>query len=374
MDKDETGDGTSYSYELKPWEDKTHTTDAVAFRLMALPMELQLGVLDQVDLRGLVELRRTCRFFRSVVITRGYLVRRFTSARVCVGVNRIPAMDTRLRYCCSQCLTMPPARLLLLAPDGGYKGEDDEKSPSPHPLEGVVVEGGEGGEQHCSSDGDYGWKTLCHRCWRPRLRRGASDPRDLNGICKMPICVICGWPCPGYEGRPRLHPTCRMRRRWLKLVWCQLGVVSFVAGLFSAIASWGVYNDDLRSLVPSSINIGLMIISWITVVWGLGFETGRYKWPLALEFAQAVLWLPPLIANAQYPECDPLPPHLCDSLPRTTLAIYIVNFVFRALNTVGYAMLASDYDFRNLFLPDLSKGRKTMYAFAACLVWWAVVA
>lgn len=59
------------------------------------------------------------------------------------------------------------------------------------------------------------------------------------------------------------------------------------------------------------------------MTWRLGFEKGWYKWPLALEFAQAVLWLPPVIANAQW-ECDPYF-LVCDYFPKTSLAVYIIN-------------------------------------------------
>ncbi|KAK7946777.1 uncharacterized protein PG986_011098 [Apiospora aurea] len=368
MDDDGKGDGTPYNFELEPWKAKPHEPNAAAFRLTALPMELQLEVIDHVDLRGLVALRRTYRLFRFSVITRGYLLRRFTSIDSGNGgVTRIPAMDTRLKYCCSQCLIMPGADLLLLEAEVGYRA-DGEQSSSPHPLEGVVIGGG---EQHRSSN-DYGWKTLCHRCWRPRLRHDGPKPIDLNSRWEVPTCILCGWPCPACYQRPRVHPACRARRRWLKAAWFLLGLVQFVFGCFGAVASWSVYRDDPRSLVPASINFGLLLISGINVAWELGFKTTRYKWPLALEFAQAVIWLPPMIANAQYPKCDP-DTHFCDSFLQASLVVYIVNFIFRVLNTVGYAMLACNYDFRNLFLPDLPKGKKIMYAFVACWVWWAVV-
>lgn len=70
------------------------------------------------------------------------------------------------------------------------------------------------------------------------------------------------------------------------------------------------------------INFALLWISWITVGFGVGFDTGFYKWPLALEFVQAILWLPPLMANAQW-ECDPYFP-VCDPFIPFSLAAYAV--------------------------------------------------
>ncbi|KAK8071117.1 hypothetical protein PG997_011320 [Apiospora hydei] len=244
MDDDRKGDGTSYNFELEPWKEKPHEPNAAAFRLTALPMELQLEVIDHVDLRGLVALRRTCRLFRSFVITRSYLLRRFTSIDSGNGgVTRIPAMDTRLKYCCSQCLTMPPADLLLLAKDIGYKA-DGEQSSSSHPLEGV--------ESNIAAATIMDGKPSVTAAGGRALRRDGPKPSDLNGHWNVPICIMCGWPCPGCDRRPRLHPACRVWRRWLKAAWFLLGLVQFVVGCFGAIASWSVYHNDPRSLVPAS--------------------------------------------------------------------------------------------------------------------------
>lgn len=42
-------------------------------------MELQLEVLSHIDLPGLIQLRRTSRLYRSIIITRDYLEPRFAN-------------------------------------------------------------------------------------------------------------------------------------------------------------------------------------------------------------------------------------------------------------------------------------------------------
>ncbi|KAK7917269.1 hypothetical protein PG985_010877 [Apiospora marii] len=325
----------AYSFNLKPWNNKPHTTAVAAAttsnsgssrrasplpsnasRLTSLPMELQLEILSYVDLRGLIQLRRTSRLYRSV-ITRDYLVRRFAADSNGNG-------NGPLKYCCSQCLTMPPVEFLLLA----------------------LNHSGEGSGSGSNNAMSLSSETLCHRCWRPRLgppsdeRRGGGDPHSIDGQWPLAICPFCGWPMAGSRSH---HPGCYTRRFCLLVVWFVLGLAQFAVGVFGAVASWSVYEDDPRIKIPSSVSTSFLLFPW-----------GIYN------------------SNAQW-ECDPYF-LVCDSFPKTSLVVYIVNFIFRFLNTVGYAMLAYDYDFRNLFLPDLPVGKKSLYAFAACLVWWAVVA
>ncbi|KAK8005411.1 hypothetical protein PG990_011448 [Apiospora arundinis] len=347
MDDNDREEGTS-SYSLKPWFQQHHkaskasrsnddaqaavvaagattttttTTTMIRTRtsshsssiavppppyiyMTSLPMELQLEILSHVDLPGLVQLRRTSRLYRSVLITRGYLVRRFFIPGDRAGIYSISS----LKYCCSHCLTMPPASRLLVPPRDVNDIPDDIDNDNLEELHGW-----------------WSWDTLCYRCWRKRLappskcRAGQVLYQVENGF-SLYICQFCGWPIRKYTP---MHKGCDTRRFWMRFVWFLLGVVQFAAGVFGAIAAWGVYEDDPRIKIPSSINFGLLFVSWITVGFHLGFKEGFYKWPLALEFVQAVLWLPPLIANAQW-KCDPYF-RVCDPFPRFSLAAFAVS-------------------------------------------------
>ena len=241
MGGNETDEDVAYSFNLKPWNNKPHTTAVAAAttgssgsrqppplpsnacRLTALPMELQLDILSHVDLRGLIQLRRTSRLYRAVIITRDYLVRRFAA-----GSDG----NDPLKYCCSQCLTMPPVDFLLRALNRS-SGSDDMSS-----LE-----------------------TLCHRCWRPRLgppsdeRRG-GDPHSVDGHWPLPICPFCGWPLTGSQPH---HSGCDTRRFCLKVVWYVLGLAQFVGGVFGAVAGWSVYEGDPRIKIPCSVSNFLVI-------------------------------------------------------------------------------------------------------------------
>lgn len=197
-------------------------------------MELQLEILDYVDLPGLIQLRRTSRLYRSVLITRGYLERRFLVAG---GISSSP-----LRFCCSQCMTMQPTSFLLTLPHN-HLGYGDGR----YDIENETIEGG-------------WWNTVCHRCWRSRLpspsKRLAAGRvgmilHEAGIVSSLGICNFCGWPC---RQIPRLHKKCDAPRFWLRLVWFVLGVVQFTAGIVGGAAAWAVYGGDPRIKIPSTVS------------------------------------------------------------------------------------------------------------------------
>ncbi|KAI1344437.1 hypothetical protein F5Y15DRAFT_366605 [Xylariaceae sp. FL0016] len=302
--------------------------------LQSLPAELLLLVLEDLDLQSLLALRQTCQVYRHV-ISQEFIRVKFTK-------------DGRprpiLRSVCMECLTLPGLERLIL---------DVTKHPST-------------------------WRSICFRCWRDRLSREYHlNPWPVvqfaNGTQGY-ICQFCSWPVQGdspeYD-KSKMHATCNTRRQVVVLTWLVMAFLQFGLGVLAGVLAWTKYRDQPGVLIPASIDFGLAVLAVAVFMIRITTKTEKtYARAIAIELFITIIRLPPVAYTARETILTRLQAGL---FPKFGFGVFLINLVFRFLDFVGHVLLNGGYDPRKVFLANLPKRKKTLFAIGTVMVWFAYI-
>ncbi|KAM0808936.1 hypothetical protein AB5N19_09279 [Seiridium cardinale] len=87
-----------------------------------------------------------------------------------------------------------------------------------------------------------------------------------------------------------------------------------------------------------------------------------------MEIIILIVSIPPVVINSR--DLDMLIDESMDDFPIFSLGVFAGILGFRLLNTIGYLLHYLGYDFRDIFLPELSWRDKTLYGIYTALAWW----
>ncbi|KAI0389928.1 hypothetical protein F5Y17DRAFT_94846 [Xylariaceae sp. FL0594] len=254
--------------------------------LLSLPLELHYIILQYLDLKSLLALRKTSRtYFRIITVDQvRQLFIRHGRASPC------------LTACCNQCLSTPG-------------------------LDRLVID---------TSLDIHEWRSVCFRCWANRITQDYHlNPWPLIQIANGGegyICQFCNWPVvhTGHDGDSgRLHAACRARRRLVLVLWFMMAFLQFGLGVICAVLAWTRYKRQVAIVIPSSIDFALAMLS--VTVFGFRICTSNertYARLLFVELILTVLRLPPVAYAAHTTIVFRLQAGL---LPKFSFGIFFIN-------------------------------------------------
>ncbi|KAI4594501.1 hypothetical protein KJ359_008290 [Pestalotiopsis sp. 9143b] len=305
-----------------------------AAALPALPLELQFMILNHLDLPETVRLRQVCRSYRHV-ITPDVLQKQFSS----YGQH-----DAVLQGCCSECLTTPGLGRLIL---------------------------------DVTRDHDA-WRSICFRCWRVKLtpdyqRKHGPLLELANGEYGY-ICHFCAWPvCGGgnSEGSQELlHGPCRIKRLLATVTWFVMAIIQVGLGVLALVLAVTMYKEVPSVLIPTTIDFGLSVVALtLFIIRTCAHDEQKYTYALAAELMMTIVRIPPVCYTAR----ETIQTTAVGPMPRFALGIFLLNLVFRFVDTVGYTLLYFGYDPRKMFLAGLSWKQQAFYTSATFIVWCAFI-
>ncbi|KAK4120415.1 hypothetical protein N657DRAFT_579959 [Parathielavia appendiculata] len=297
--------------------------------LLALPPEIILMILQQLDFASIARLRLTCKTLRGLASPH--------QIRILFGG---PAqLRMQLLGHCKTCLVHDPFRSRLLQP----------------PL----------------ADPGYPLASQCLDC-----ALQARDPRIsvgkkivLANFDTVWVCRWCGYPIVegaafGFE---QMHRFCYKRYNDVLLCFFVLGWLQLGLGIVAAALAWRYYRDAMLVFAPTLTNF---ILLWICLMFLIsrGRRLRTYHWTLAIELIILALWIPPVyhvatdIANASGATVL--------KSTRATLAMFILNMLFRLLNFFGNLLLIFRLDITKRHRSSIPKWRLPLHYLATALVMW----
>lgn len=301
--------------------------------LPALPLELQYMILNHLDLSETVRLRQVCRFYRHM-ITPDVLSKQFSS---------YGQYDAVLQGCCSECLTTPGLGRLIL----DVTREHDA------------------------------WRSICFRCWRVKLtpdyqRKHGPLLELANGEYGY-ICHFCAWPvCGGNsEGNQELlHGPCRVKRLLATVTWFVMAIIQVGLGVLALVLAVTMYRKVSTVLIPTTIDFGLSVVALtLFIIRTCAHDEQKYTYALAAELMMTIVRIPPVCYTAR----ETIQTTAVGPMPRFALGIFLLNLIFRFVDTIGYTLLYFGYDPRKMFLAGLSWQQQTLYTTATFIVWCAFI-
>ncbi|KAI8960016.1 hypothetical protein F5Y11DRAFT_358800 [Daldinia sp. FL1419] len=304
--------------------------------LDSLPLELQYLIISHLDLTSLVTLRETCPLYRQV-ITADVVRKQFTTPD---GEH-----DPVLQNCCIECLCMPGLDRLIV----------DATRPA------------------------HTWRSICFRCWRHRLSRESGRKHwplveMVNGDYGY-ICHFCTWPVHSGNSNSRIknmHAPCRVRRLVVVISWLIMAIIQFGLGMLAAVLAWTMFRNTSAVLIPATIDFCLAVVAVMIFVVRVGTASEvTYTRALAVELVITFIRIPPVTYTARETVISETTQG--GPLPKFGFGVFLINLIFRFLDTVGYTLLNCGYDPRNIFLGPMPMRKKLLYGFCTFMVWFAFI-
>ncbi|KAI2462835.1 hypothetical protein F4781DRAFT_163493 [Annulohypoxylon bovei var. microspora] len=292
--------------------------------LTSLPWELQLLIISHLDVRGALQLRRTCRLY-FWYLTIEVIEQIFTE-------NRYITFD--LLNCCIDCFAIP---------SDGYLVQDDFY------RRGI-------------------WKSMCFHCWRVKRsshyyekpNRRISYTNGRNGCA----CILCGWPIR----HDTKHPSCKRALAIMNTMWWSFSIAHFLFALVVSTMVWLKYASVTVVIIPTVFNFLIAFVSLALLTMDLFRRSNTSRLRLPLELASTLIWTPPVFYTAREVFEGTA---TGASYPVFIWGLFLAKLVGHALNFVGFVLLSSGYDPRSPFLPDLSTKRRILYILSSFLAYWA---
>ncbi|KAI1094970.1 hypothetical protein F5B19DRAFT_394023 [Rostrohypoxylon terebratum] len=315
--------------------------------LTSLPWELQLIVISFLDVRGTLQLRKTCRLYYRY-FTAPVIERLFTA-------NQYITPD--LLNCCIDCFAMPPHGRLV----------QDE-----YLRRGI-------------------WKSMCFRCWRSKrspdfVKKPKYHIRFIDGR-KGYACVLCGWPIRHDQRHVRCNKTIRLMNSALILL--SGGYFTYVLMLATTI--WMNYPSDTKIVAPSIVSHAwipsnlyrfvvasaanfrefVFVLSFLTLAlhtmkYAYNIDTSHLRFPL--EIASTVFWIPSVFHSVRAVSNGTVNWY---SYPIYVWIIFSIRMLGHFLNLIGFTILRFGYDPRSPFVPNLSIRKRAVFMLYSLLAQWA---
>ncbi|KAK4096594.1 hypothetical protein N658DRAFT_501409 [Parathielavia hyrcaniae] len=316
-----TGTGSSTPWPPAPPEPRPR-------HLLALPPEIMLMVLQRLDFASIARLRLTCKTLRALASPH--------QIRILVGPAQL---RMQLLGHCKTCLVHDPFRARLLQP----------------PL----------------ADPGYPLASQCLDC-----ALAARDPRIAAGkklvlanFDTVWVCRWCGYPIVdgaafGFE---QMHHRCYRRYNDVLLAFFVLGWLQLGLGVVAAALAWTYYRGAALVFGPTVMNFILLWICLLFLIWrGRGLTT--YRWTLAIELTILALWIPPVYHIAT--DMANTPGASVARSAQATLAMFVLNMLFRLLNLCGNVLLMFRHDITRRRQSSIPKWRLPLHRLATALVMW----
>ncbi|KAK4130822.1 hypothetical protein BT67DRAFT_452161 [Trichocladium antarcticum] len=297
-------------------------------RLLTLPPELLLAILQQLDLADIMRLRKTCKHLHALASPE--------QIRTLMGPAQL---RMQLLGHCKTCLRHDPFRSGLLQP--------------------------------ALNDPAYPLASSCIDC-----AVKARDPRIKVGRALMLanfdtawVCRYCGLPIVegAAFGHEQFHRFCYKRYNDRLLLFFLLGWLQWGLGIVAAALAWKYYRHAVLVFAPTVTNFLLL---WFC----LGFLIFRgnrrrtYHCTLVLELAILGLWTPPVYYVATElasPRDVPVP-----KSTQATLAMFGLNMLFRLFNLVGNIVLLCRLDTTERHRSGVPAWKRPAYYLATFLIMW----
>ncbi|KAM5361742.1 hypothetical protein ACJZ2D_012915 [Fusarium nematophilum] len=313
------------SQDAAPRLDPPCTTANVnaSSRLVQLPVELQLMILQHLTFGQIESLRRTCR-----------LLRRQISKPVIRAL--FPGLKFELLSTCYRCLCYDPLRAQLLRAD--------------------------------ESDARYPLANECLDCVASRGGFAVGRRYTLGTWASVWVCRYCGYPVTADAAwnEPEFHRLCYRRFHRVLFYYFLVGCGQAAVTVVGAALCWSFFKGETMVLAPTIVNF--FMASWVfclTMVRGLEMRT--YHWSLILELGILALWIPPLYAIIGKMHETRQRPSKADI---ATIFFIACNMMFRLVNVIGNTILVSEYKLWRRHRPNLSPPWKALYKVIAFFVFW----
>ncbi|KAI1374093.1 hypothetical protein F4677DRAFT_461664 [Hypoxylon crocopeplum] len=324
--------------ELQLWEDRSQANgrprssraSSAAVRsggispLTSMPWELQLMVLSQLDVKGALNLKKTCRIYFNYLT--GKVIEKNNTE------NGYITFD--LLNCCSLCLATPAIGDLVF---------DDSRRQDP-------------------------WRSLCFKCWRVKCspdyhRKPQCLIKFVNGRDGH-VCTFCGWPSMS----DKTHPSCRKKLLAINAVWCTFSGFQFCLLALAVTVAWTSYPNVPQVVLPASLNffVAFGYFTLFTLDATHQGVTSAHRMPL--ELLSTILWIPAIVYARKDIDRNEA---AWSYYPAFVCAIFAASMLTYVLHAIGFALIFCGYDPRSHSIPGLSKKQKALYVVCSFLVYWA---
>lgn len=189
------------------------------------------------------------------------------------------------------------------------------------------------------------------------------------------ICHFCTWPVHSGGSSSRIknmHAPCRVRRLVVVISWLIMAIIQFGLGMLAAVLAWTMFRNTSAVLIPATIDFCLAVIAVMIFVVRVGTTNEvTYTRALAVELVITFIRIPPVTYTARETVISETTQG--GPLPKFGFGVFLINLIFRLLDTVGYTLLNCGYDPRNIFLGPMPLRKKLLYGFCTFMVWFAFI-
>ncbi|KAL2265108.1 hypothetical protein VTJ83DRAFT_6208 [Remersonia thermophila] len=297
--------------------------------LLSLPPEIFLMILRHLDFADIVRLRWTCKQLRALASPK--------QVQSLFGADRL---RMQLLSHCRVCLRYDPCRSSLLSTnlmDLGY------------PLSSRCVD--------CAIEARD-----------PRIRVGKKIV--LANADSVWVCRWCGFPITegAAYGCEQMHRECYKHYNDVLFAFFVLGWIQLSLGIVASALAWRYYRHDVLVFAPTVTNFLLLWICLSFLVFR-GHWHRTYHYTLILESLILGLWIPPVYHIAREIAGNTGPGSIPASA-KATLAMFVLNMLFRLLNLLGNVLLVSGFVTTKWKRSTIPRWLRPFHALAAGLVMW----
>lgn len=120
----------------------------------------------------------------------------------------------------------------------------------------------------------------------------------------------------------------------------------------------------------SQIDFGLSVLALcLFIIRTCSHDEQKYTYALAAELMMTIVRIPPVCYTAR----ETIQTPAVGVMPKFALGIFLLNLIFRFVDTIGYTLLYLGYDPRKMFLAGLSWKKQSLYTMCTFIVWCAFI-
>ncbi|KAI0121103.1 hypothetical protein BJ170DRAFT_688187 [Xylariales sp. AK1849] len=149
-----------------------------------------------------------------------------------------------------------------------------------------------------------------------------------------------------------------------------MAILQVGLGVLALVLAVTVYRRIPSVLIPNCIDFGLSAVALcLFILRTCTADHQKYTYALAAELMMTIVRIPPVCYTARETISTPQ----LGTMPKFALGIFLLNLIFRFVDTIGYTLLYFGYDPRGMFLAGLPRRKKIMYYTGTFIVWCAFI-